>query len=137
MKKTVRTVALLAVLCLAATACQKEAIVDVQPVASADSESHNVLYIIDGSAHSTSFSSEEEWLVFLDRLVALAEEGRTVSFRNAEPSANTKQNREIVTYTTRDHNDAVAWSVAMERNGFKVTIDFNQNTGVYTCTAVR
>ena len=60
-----------------------------------------------------------------------------MSFHNAEVSVSTKQNREIVTYTTQDWNDAKTWAITMEKKGYNVRIDFDEHTGIYTCTAVR
>jgi len=137
MKKVIRTVALFAVLSMVAVGCQKETITDWQANMVMPSETHNVVYTVDGTTYTASFSSEVEWLAFLDRLFALAEEGRSVSFRNAESPVNTKQNREIVTYTTRDKADAENWADVMQKGGYRVRIDFDEHTGIYTCTAVR
>ena len=137
MKKTIRTVALLAVLSLVAVGCQKESFNDSQTQVVMPSDTHDVVYTVDGVSYTASFSSEAEWQAFLDRLFALAEEGRSVSFRNAGSPVSTKENREIVTYSTRDKIEAEAWADAMEKNGFRVFIDFDEPTGTYNCTAIK
>ena len=101
------------------------------------SETHDVVYTVDGVRYTASFSSEAEWQAFLDRLFALAEEGRSVSFRNAGSPVSTKENREIVTYSTQNKAEAEAWAKAMGLEGYNVTIDYEQTTGIYTCTAIK
>ena len=137
MKKVIRTVALITVLGMVATGCQKETFADWQANIVMPSETLNVVYTVDRTTYSASFGNELEWLAFLDRLFALAEEGRSVSFRDAGSPVNAKQNREVVTYTTRDKSDAEKWADVMQKKGYDVSIDFDANTGVYTCTAVK
>ena len=137
MKKVFRTVALLAALSMVAVGCQKETFNDPQTQMVMPSETHDVVYTVDGVSYTASFSSEAEWQAFLDRLFALAEEGRSVSFRNAGSPVSTKENREIVTYSTQDKAEALAWADAMRKAGYDVHIVFDENTGIYTCTAIK
>ena len=138
MKKTIRTIALMAVLGLVAVGCQKESSLSPQSTATYEEATiHSVNYTIDGVSRNASFVSEEEWEVFLYRLIAKAEEGYSVSFRNANTGPNMKQSREIVTHTTRSRKDAYEWSDAMEAKGYTVHIDYDKTTGVYTCTAIK
>lgn len=134
MKKVIKTIALLAVMGMTATGCQKENIVDSQGTV-ADVTFKTVYYTIDGVTMQTSFVSEESWNEFLDWLVTLAEEGRRVSFRNANQERGLK--KDVVTYTTKSHDEAVAWAYQMEKAGYSVAIDYDQATGVYTCVAIK
>ena len=134
MKKVIRTVALIALIGLTATSCQKENIVDPQGTV-ADVTLKTVYYTVDGVTSQATFVSEESWNEFLDWLVTLAEEGHRVNFRNANQERSIK--KDVVTYTTKSHDDAVAWANMMEKTGYEVYINYEPLTGVYTCTAVR
>ena len=136
MNKTVRTVALFAVLGVATVGCQKEALVTPQTVSTTVGVVHNVTYSVDGVDHNASFNSEEDWLRFFDRLFALAEEGRSVSICNAESAVNTTPSKEVLTFTTYEREEAEAWAHARVLEGYVVHIDYNRNTGLYTCTAI-
>ena len=135
MKQKIRTIALLAVLGLAATGCQKESI--VEPVSGMVVEDSSVIvsYTVDGETMQGTFADEAEWNVFLERLLALAEEGHRVSFRNAGQERS--MTKETVTYVTKDHDEAHAWANAMMKQGYEVTIVFDDITHEYTCVAVK
>ncbi len=137
MKKTFKTIALLSMTGLMAISCQKEPIVEPQATIETTPYEHRVIYTLDGMDYQISFSSDEEWLLYLDHLIALAESGRSVGFRRAETRVSTKQTREIVTYTTNNRKDADAWAASMEDNGYEVSITYDKKTGIYTCTAIK
>lgn len=44
---------------------------------------------------------------------------------------------ETVTYVTKDHDEAHAWANAMMKQGYEVTIVFDDITHEYTCVAVK
>ena len=134
MKKVFRTVALIALMGLTATGCQKESMVEQQN-SIADISFKSVYYTIDGVTTQASFVSEESWNEFLDWLVTLSEEGHRVSFRNANQERSVK--KDVVTYTTKSHDEAVAWANQMEKAGYEVIIEHDPTTGVYTCTAIK
>ena len=121
MKKYYLLAAVIAALLLA-TGCQKETFADWQANMVMPSETLNVVYTVDRTTYSALFGNELEWLAFLDRLFALAEEGRSVSFRDAGSPVNAKQNREVVTYTTRDKSDAEKWADVMQKKGYPLTV---------------
>ena len=137
MKKIIRTLAFIMALNLTMVSCQKEQEINPQWMTPEYCNTETVSYFIDRVQHVTVLSNAEEWRAFLDRLFALAEEGRSVSFRDAGSPVNAKQNREVVTYTTRDKSDAEEWADVMQKGGYDVSIDFDANIGVYTCTAVK
>ena len=124
--------ALMAVLGLAVTSCTKENLVEEMNVVAM---THSVVYIVDGRQYYDNPKTEEEWSVFLDRMIALAEEGHSVQFwRNDVQTSSTK---EKVTYTTNNYEDAKAWCKQKINEGYNVTMSYDQATGVYTCIAVR
>lgn len=135
MKKSIKTIAVIAMMGMVATGCQKENMMEPQNGVVAETASVVVYYTVDEVTSQASFASEEAWEVFLDKLIALAEEGHRVSFRNANQERSLK--KEVVTYTTKDHDEAHAWANAMRKQGYEVSIDHDPTTGVYTCTAIK
>lgn len=137
MKKIIRTVALFTAMSMVAVGCQKEPMLDFQTTVSEES-SINITYAVDGVTHQASFACEDEWQDFLVLLFTWAEEGRDVSFYNTNSyAANAKQNRKVVTFTTNSKEEAIGWADAMEHDGYTVRIDYDDKTGIYTCTAVK
>ncbi len=134
MRKIFRTVAIIALMGMAAASCQKETIVESWNVVS-NQAVKTVCYTIDGVTRPASFTDDASWNEFLDWLVTQAEEGHRVSFHGD----NYKQSamKETVTYTTSDHDDAVKWANKMEKDGYAVAIDYDKSTGLYTCVAIK
>lgn len=129
-----RTVALLAVLSLAAASCQKE---DVSPLVGTEqtSETIRVTYSINGVVYQTTLS-ESEWDAFVERMIALAREGYEVSF-SKNRSSLASQSKEKVTFVTTSEQEAHNWAKDMTNNGYDVKISYNQATGEYTCVAYK
>ena len=132
MKKVIKTIALITIMCMTATSCQKESIVEPQGTV-ADVSLKTVYYTVDGITSQASFVSEESWNRFLDWLITLAEEGHRVSFRNANQERGIK--KDVVTYTTKDRDAAYEWASQMGNDGYEVFINYDKTTGVYTCVA--
>ncbi|MGX8713265.1 MAG: hypothetical protein ACSW8I_06235 [bacterium] len=134
MKKTVKTMALIALMGLVATGCQKEEMVEPQNTV-ADITFKTVYYTVDGVEARASFVNESSWTQFLDWMFALAKEGHRVSFRNANHER--RATKETVTYVTTDAGDAQTWAVKMMHEGYEVTITYNDKTQEYTCIAIK
>ena len=134
MKINFKKFALIAVLGLTATGCQKE---NMLPLSGNEQtmETIQVVYSINGEVFLTTLS-ESEWDAFLERMMALAREGYEVSF-SKNRSSLTSQSKEIVTFVTTSEQKAHAWSNEMLNQGYEVTISYNQKTGEYTCIATR
>ena len=134
MKNNFKKFALIAVLGLTATGCQKE---NMLPLSGNEQtmETIQVVYSINGEVFQTTLS-ESEWDAFLERMMALAREGYEVSF-SKNRSSLTSQSKEIVTFVTTSEQKAHAWSNEMLNQGYEVTISYNQKTGEYTCIATR
>ena len=87
MKKTIKTVALLTVLSVAAVGCQKETIVVPQTGVETLDTVYTVRYSVNGESYTETFIGEQAWADFLQRMLALAEEGdRGTMSRNGESS---------------------------------------------------
>lgn len=83
MKKTIISVALLAVLTSLAVSCQKEEADITSATPSAviidNAALRTVVYTIDGVSYRLTLLGDEAWHDFLSRMFALAEEGHTVT----------------------------------------------------------
>lgn len=137
MKIRFSTVALLAVLSIAAAGCQKETTIETNLVHQQNVIIRNIVYTIDGVTGCTVIRGEDKWGLFVDRMLALARAGHSVSFYNADKNADSYYAKDKVTYKTTDGQQARNWAQEMSEEGYRVTIEFDSNTGVYICTAVK
>ena len=137
MRKTITTIALVAVLGTMAVSCQKENLVKEKIVVAESSTVYTVSYTVDGVTHRLTLVGDDAWHDFMNRMFALAEEGHKVTFRNEETSSRIAPAKEVVTYSTKDRDKAYTWAEEMVDEGYTVTIIFDENTGYYTCEAVK
>ena len=134
MKNQFRTLAIFIALCMVAASCQKEEIQSPIPVEQKATD-NIVNYMVDGQSYQAVINSELDWSDFLYRMLALAEEGHTVTILSQFSS--TSSTREVVTYTTTSKPDAHAWADNMIDQGYQVTITYDGSTGIFTCIAVK
>ena len=133
-KARIKLMAVLVLLGLAAAGCTKENVVEDNVVVAIVTQSTS--YTVDGILYYANPQNDDEWSEFLDRMIALAEEGHAVQFwRNDNQRCNAA--KEVVTYTTTDVNKAKKWAAEKMEEGYVVSISYNQQTGEYTCIAVR
>ena len=130
----IKSIVLLAALGLTLASCTKENVANDTYVVAATA---SVTYFVNGQQHYANPQTEEEWSVFLDRMFALAEEGYAVRFWRTDTYQQTAAAKEVVTYTTHEYKQAKQWALEKELEGYVVTITYNQQTGEYTCIAVR
>ena len=139
MKKNIITVALLAVLATMAVSCQKEDadITSANPstVIAENDAVRSVVYTIDGVTYRLTLVGDQAWRDFLLRMFALAEEGRTVTFRNEEAASRVIPSKLVETFTTSNKEEAYQWAEKKGNEGYTVTVVFDQETGIYTCYA--
>jgi hypothetical protein len=137
MNKSIKKVALLTVLSLAAVSCQKETMVNPQTGVETSGTVYTVRYTVNGVTHTETLVGEQAWSAFLQRMLALAEEGYRVTVSKNTDTAQYSMSKEVVTFETKSKEEAAAWIVQKVNEGYDVTFSFNENTGVYTCIAVR
>ena len=140
MSKTTRTIkalALIAVLGTMAAGCQKETMVEPQTTVAEVGTVRHVHYTVNGELCQERLVGEEAWNDFLYRMMALAERGYTVRILNGNRASQVSASKDVVTYTTTDKAAAAAWCDEMCLLGYEVTITFDPETGVYTCIAVK
>ncbi len=94
-------------------------------------------YAVDGVTHQLTLVGDEAWHDFLNRMMALAEEGHEVTFRNEEAASRVVSTKETVTYTTSNHDDAYNWAEKMLNDGYAVTIRYDKEKKIYTCYAFK
>jgi hypothetical protein len=135
MKKTIITATLLAMLGAFAVSCQKEA--DTAPPTVYSQSEYNLLYRIDNVVHYANIQSPEEWNTFLSDMLALARQGHRVSVQRTSTSSLTLPAKEVVTHETKDPDEVIAWFNMMTEQGYEVIIKFDEETGIYTLTAIK
>lgn len=135
MKKIVKSVALLAVLSLAAAGCQKENYSENGFTTEDVATKHMVIYSVDGVVGHASFQTDQQWHDFLSWLFALAEEGHQVTFRNGKCS-QTVGTKKVITFETHSQTEAYNWAEAREKEGYEVSVTYDPHTGIYTCVAI-
>lgn len=135
MKKVFRTTALMAVFSMMTVGCQKE-VMDTQTVVSEISSVYTVSYVIDGVPQTETLYGDDAWAMFLQRMFALVEKGHRVIFWNGtEP--RTGISKEVVTYTTTSEDDAMEWAGKMANAGYEVIVEYDEKSGIFTCTAIK
>ena len=137
MKKNIISVALLAVFSTMAVSCQKENINDSQMFMSQNEGSRTMLVTIDGISQTLTFSSDSDWIQFMERMTATAREGHTVSIMNATAQYTNNAAKEKIVYTTQIEANAISWSNKMLADGYTVEINYDSNTKTYTCIATK
>ena len=132
----IKLVALLAVLGLATVGCSKENLVNDNDNVVVATITQSASYTVDGIHYYSNPMNDDEWSAFLDQMFALAEEGHAVQFwRNDNQRGNAA--KEVVTFTTTDVNKAKKWAADKIEEGYAVSISYNQQTGEYTCIAIK
>lgn len=137
MRKTFTTIALFAVLGPLAVSCQKENIIDETNIVAENGTVYTVSYAVDGVMHHLTLVGDEAWHDFLNRMLAMAEEGHEVTFCNDEAASRVVPTKEVVTYTTDNGEDALNWAEKMVDDGYTVTITFDKEKKTYTCYAIK
>lgn len=136
MKKTIITVALLAVLGTMAVSCQKETISELSPIATQSATAYTVTYYVDGVRLQTRVNNDEELSLLLNQLAVLAREGHRVAVHKGD-TASLSVTKEKVTFHTNSKEEAVAWCNSMLLDGYYVEMYFDEATGEYICIATK
>ena len=136
MKKKTILVASLAVLGLMATGCQKEQMLVPQSVVAENSAIYTVNYSVDGESNAVILHNDGELTALLQQLNALARQGHRVVVSQSG-TTNTVSAKEVVTFTTYSEEEMLAWEIARIKEGYTVTVVYDEKTGIYTGTAIR
>lgn len=136
MKKVIRPLAFFIMLSIAVTGCQKENETLLPYNVAVQQAGVSVSYTYGSDTWSATLNDNGDWYNFLDRMFALAMEGYTVVI-TPSASAVTTDTKETVVFTTTDKAEAEAWTKSMVMDGYSVSIQYDDKTGAYTCTAVK
>lgn len=132
-----RFIVLAIALCLVTGACHKESY-DKQQIGQEETVTvRNICYTVDGMTFHATLNGEGEWNLFMDNLLLMARQGHRVTFYNEDYSNGVALSKEKVTFTTTNGDEAHDWCSMMERQGYIVTIEYDEETGTYTCIAIK
>ncbi len=137
MKRLIIPATLLAMMSVATVSCQKENLVEPTAPSVENSVTRTIRYTVNGTAYRQVIHSDEDLDALMHTLFALAREGYTVRMMDENQSFSENSTKETVTYTTKDQKKAIAWAKEKTLEGYYVTTTYNQQTGEYTCVAVR
>lgn len=142
MKKQVRTIAIMALLASLSAGCQKEkiaAVIENSTVEHAFSNEaqRTACYTVDGVGYQITVTGDAAWNDFLRSMLDMAEQGYTVTVSTGNGTTQQGIAKEVVTYTTADKNDAMAWCDNMLNNGYDVTMYYDSVNNVFVCIAER
>lgn len=82
MKKHLTTLTLFAVLGTLTVSCQKENLFDQTQIEVEQTAIYKVSYSIDGTSYQITLFGDDAWRDFVKQMIALAEKGHRVTFRN-------------------------------------------------------
>lgn len=139
MRKEIKTMALFMALSMMAVGCQKEndeGFVNGSSV-SGEGTVYTVLYSINGIQHRNILHSEEEYRAFIHELMNLARQGYEVVLYNENTWGNNATTKETIYYSTTDQADAENWAMLRQKEGYSVSIIFDEQTKTYNCVAWR
>ena len=102
-----------------------------------NSGTSTMIITVDESTRVLTFRSEDERYRYLEQMAALAREGHVIHIANAAFRQNTNAAKETMTYTTPSHSDAVTWCTKMADDGYRTSMQFDENTKMYVCIATK
>lgn len=137
MKVNYKRLALFTVLSLMAVSCQKETIMEQNIPVQQTMSVRVVSYTIDGVTQRITIRGEQSWREFVNTLFALTKQGHSVSFKNETAQMVSNLTKDVVTYETDDEKKAKHWCAVMTDEGYTVCMSYDEETGKYTCIAVR
>lgn len=137
-KKYLIPATLLAMISVASVSCQKENLVEsISPSNVETSSTRTIHYIVNGKIHRSIIHNDDEWNTLLSTLFALAREGYSFRILDENYTYSNSSAKATVTFTTQNEKEAVEWVKTKTLEGYDVTVSFNQQTGEYTCIAVK
>lgn len=139
MKKTIINISILCTLTMTAISCQKEPITEQSntPIEVFGENTINLCYTVDGIQHFYPIHNNGEWDTFWELVIALAHDGHNVQIMNARSISIDFSTKEKVVFTTHNEQEATDWMKARILEGYQVSVIFNEETGEYTCIAVK
>ena len=137
MKKFIIPVTLLAMMSVATVSCQKENLVEPSAPCVENSATRTIRYTVNGTIYRQVIHSDDDLDALMHTLFALAREGYTVRMMDDNTTICETSAKEVLTFTTTKEEEAIKWTKEKIHEGYAVTTIFNDETGEYTCIAVK
>lgn len=137
MNKWFKNAAFLLLVSIMAVSCLKETELEDYTCTEEYNIGNETYYCVDGVLYDVVINGQQEWMYFLSQMVALAEEGYTVSIFHGNHFNQTCEAKDVVTYTTFSQDDALMWAEKKYKEGYDVTIEYDRTTGKYNCIATK
>ena len=135
MKRTIISVALLAVLSTMAVSCQKENLSETQNASTVIGSVRTVSYTIDGITHRITLYNDSEWDAFIDNMLSLSKHGHNVRFVNKSSTMYGTPSKEVLKLITESQDEAKKWAKEKSEQGYTVSTTYKD--GKYTCVAFK
>lgn len=137
MKKKLISIALIAVLTGMSVSCQKETYFEPSTPIIGNCESHIIQYTVNGERHSATIHNDFEEHALIQEFTVLAFNGFEVVAYDEAAYSQALPTKDTQKFTTSDKEKAAAWCVEMIKDGYKVTVDFDEKSGQYICLATK
>ena len=133
MKRTLRFTALLAVVMLAFSACDRHHIEPDGSEPNNDPKERVVVFTVGQSETRLTLKTEGEWDALLDVLCSEALTGQTITFYNMNPTTYLQKNGAVaakgaITFTTSNREEMKAWMKAREKEGLTVEVTYSNGS---------
>ena len=124
-------------LSLAAVGCQKENDKDLANEATVleTSTVYRVYYSVDGVEHQITLHGEAEYQTFIHEMTELAKQGRRVVVRDENRSTQSAATKEVLQFSTNSQEEAEKWINLRVKEGYSVSMTYDDKTGTYNCVA--
>ena len=94
-------------------------------------------YSLDQSETVNINASAREELIIIHQLLSAARSGNTITIGPQDDNLRQAPREDTIVLVTTSVEQVVVWCQQMIHLGYTVTIDYNRDTGIYYCTAVR
>ncbi len=102
-----------------------------------ESPTFELEYSLDHSETININASAREELIIIHQLLSDARRGSTVTLSPQDDNLRQAPREDTIVLETTSMEQVVVWCQQMIHLGYTVTIDYNRDTGIYYCTAVR
>ena len=123
-------------LCFFSVSCNKETSYTTNNTSLHLQKPQMIYYYVDGACHKFIVWNDVDLDAFFERMIALANEGHNILFSKTD-NFQSSLSKEKVVYSTNDFDDAKKWMLKMLEDGYQVSFSFDEETGEYTCIAIK
>ena len=137
--KSIKIMLLSVALTGAMSSCQKDEILVSQELSQKllAQETSILFFKIDGEEDYRKFGSTEERDEFILYLIHLTREGHIITIESNEKPEYAPEEKDKQKFETTDELELDAWLKKMNNNGYRVEINFDEETGTFRGIATR